>query len=216
MKIHKEGYKIILVSFLLFASICLGFWFISSLVWLNCAICTALGILFLLIVWFFRYPKREVINPSDDVLCPADGTIVIIEEVEEPEYFKDKRLQVSIFMSPLNVHVNRYAVGGEIVYTKYHPGKYLVAWAPKSSLINERATIVVRTDTGKEVLIRQIAGFIARRIVTYSKVGDKVKQGNDLGFIKFGSRVDLFLPLNADIKVKIGDKVKGNITVIAQ
>lgn len=187
--------------------------FISSA--LSFSIVTSL-ILFGLILQFFRNPQRTIAAADENlVYAPADGKIVVIEEAEEPEYFKTKRLQVSIFMSPTNVHVNRNPVSGIVKYVKYHPGKYLVAWHPKSSTENERTTVVI--DNGEaEILLRQIAGAVARRIKNYLKKGDEVLQGGEMGFIKFGSRVDLFLPLDAHIQVSIGDKVKGNVTVIAK
>jgi len=174
-------------------------------------------VVFFLVLQFFRNPGREILVPDDQktIYAPADGKIVVIEETNENEYFKDKRLQVSIFMSPTNVHVNRNPVSGTVNYFKYHPGKYLVAWHPKSSDENERTTTVI--DTGEaEIMMRQIAGALAKRIVNYLEIGDKVEQGADMGFIKFGSRVDLFLPLDAKIEVQKGDKVKGNLTVIAR
>lgn len=173
-------------------------------------------VFFLLILQFFRNPSREI-HVADDkiVYAPADGKVVVIEQTHEDEYFKDKRLQVSIFMSPTNVHVNRNPISGTVNYFKYHPGKYLVAWHPKSSSENERTTMVI--DNGKEeVLLRQIAGALAKRIVAYVKEGDEVNQGADFGFIKFGSRVDLFLPLDAKIEVEMGQKVRGNKTIIAR
>jgi len=165
---------------------------------------------------FFRDPKREILLPCNNLIyAPADGKIVVIEETNEPEYFEDKRIQVSIFMSATNVHVNRNPIGGTVNYFKYHPGKYMVAWHPKSSTENERTTVVI--DTGEvEIMLRQIAGAVAKRIVNYLDVGDEVLQGTDLGFIKFGSRVDLFLPLEAKMEVGIGQKVKGNKTVLAR
>lgn len=164
---------------------------------------------------FFRNPNRQILTPSDSIVyAPADGKVVVIEETMENEYFKDKRLQVSIFMSPLNVHVNRNPISGIVNYIKHHKGRYLVAWHPKSSSENERTTVVIENN-GAEVLLRQIAGAVAKRIVNYLEEGEQVEQGHDLGFIKFGSRVDLFLPLGTEINVKIGDKVKGNRTVIA-
>ena len=214
IRIHKEGRKILLVAAVLIAGILLlVFNFLPNLL-LVASI--AFGVLFLAILQFFRNPTRIIQVPDNQlVYAPADGRIVVIEEVEEPEYFKDRRLQVSIFMSPTNVHVNRNPVSGKVNYYKYHPGKYLVAWHPKSSLENERTTIVI--DNGSdEILLRQIAGAMAKRIVNYLKVGDQVEQGTDMGFIKFGSRVDLFLPLNADVRVNIDDKVKGNKTIIAK
>jgi len=175
-----------------------------------------LAVFFFLIVQFFRVPGRNVIISAGSVISPADGKVVVIEEVEEPEYFKGKRIQVSVFMSPVNVHVNWTPVAGTAVYSKYHPGKYLVAWHPKSSTENERTTMVLRTENGKEVLFRQIAGALARRICFYAKDGKKYQQGEEFGFIKFGSRVDIFLPLDAKINVTIGQKVKGKLTTIAQ
>ena len=173
-------------------------------------------VLFLAVLQFFRNPVRQILMPDDNVVyAPADGKVVVIEEAHESEYFDDKRLQVSIFMSPVNVHVNRNPISGIVSYFKYHPGKYLVAWHPKSSTENERTTTVINTgDT--EILMRQIAGAVAKRIVNYLSVGQEVEQGKDMGFIKFGSRVDLFLPLDAKLNVEIGEKVKGNKTVIAE
>lgn len=173
-------------------------------------------ILFLLVLQFFRNPTRTIPHTDDTlVYAPADGQVVVIEEAEETEYFNGKRLQVSIFMSPLNVHVNRNPLGGEVRYIKHHPGKYLVAWHPKSSTENERTTVVIKNGES-EVLLRQIAGAVAKRIRNYLNVGQQVTQGSEMGFIKFGSRVDLFLPLDAAVQVNIGDKVKGNKTVIAK
>ena len=165
---------------------------------------------------FFRNPNRNTTINDSQIIAPVDGKVVVIEEVEEPEFFKDKRLQVSIFMSPLNVHVTRYALSGKVKYSKYHPGKYLVAWHPKASTENERTTVVVENNNIGEVLYRQIAGALAKRIVNYAKTGDKVVQSTDAGFIKFGSRVDLYLPLGTAIKVNLGDKVKGGVQVIAE
>lgn len=173
-------------------------------------------VLFLAILQFFRNPIRELVIADENLIyAPADGKIVAIEEVTEGEYFNDKRLQISIFMSPTNVHVNRNPISGTVNYFKYHPGKYLVAWHPKSSTENERTTVVIGNGEA-EILLRQIAGFMAKRIVNYVDEGERVEQGTDMGFIKFGSRVDLFLPLNADIQVEMGQKVKGNKTVIAK
>ena len=215
MKIHPEGYVIILVAFLLLAGINALVRYFWAHTWLTVVLAAASLVFFLLIVWFFRNPDRSLVQDSNKIFAPADGQIVVIEETEEPEYFKDRRLQVSIFMSPLNVHVNRYPVSGDVTYVKYHPGKYLVAWHPKSSLLNERSTVVIKTPNGQEILVRQIAGAVARRIVTYSKTGDKAEQGADFGFIKFGSRVDIFLPLDAKINVELEQVSKGNQTVIA-
>lgn len=173
-------------------------------------------ILFVLIVQFFRVPNRLLTTGDTQVIAPADGKVVVIEETNESEYFKARRRQVSIFMSPLNVHVNRNPVSGVVRYFKYFPGKYLVAWHPKSSTENERTTVVIETATGVQVLLRQIAGAVARRIIWYVKEGQPVKQGEEFGFIKFGSRVDVFLPLDADIKVNIGDVTKGGVTVLAE
>jgi phosphatidylserine decarboxylase len=211
--IHKEGYVIILIT-------------IVSLAILNLAVYNYLPILFSiflflslvffgLIVQFFRNPTRDIpVMDNNKIYAPADGKVVVIEETVENEYFKDKRLQVSIFMSPLNVHVNRNPVSGTISYFKYHAGKYLVAWHPKSSTENERTTVVFHNGK-KEILLRQIAGSLAKRIICYVNTGDKVKQGEDFGFIKFGSRVDIYLPLDAKINVEIDQKVFGNQTLIA-
>ena len=216
MKIHKEGYKILVISFALFLAI-LSFEkaFIrdySCIFYLTACI---LSILYILIIRFFRVPLFTVEVNENNILCPANGKVVVIEEVEETEYFKDKRLQVSVFMSPNDVHVNRYSMSGIVKFSKYHPGKFLVAWHPKSSTENERTTIVVENEKGISILTRQIAGFVARRIVCYSKVGDIAQQGDELGFIKFGSRVDLFLPLDVKVKVNLNQKVIGGKTVIA-
>ena len=215
MKIHPEGYIIILVAFLILAGFNVLLRCLDSNQWLTIPVAMASLVFFGLVVWFFRNPDRSIVPNHHQIYAPADGKIVVIEEVEETEYFGDKRIQVSVFMSPLNVHVNRYPVSGEVMYTKYHPGKYLVAWHPKSSLLNERSTVVIKTPNGQEILVRQIAGAVARRIVTYSKTGDQAIQGTDLGFIKFGSRVDIFLPLNAKINVELEQISKGNQTVIA-
>ena len=215
MKIHPEGYIIILVSFLILAGINVFIRYIWPYQWLSILLAVASFAFFCLIVCFFRNPDRSLITDNNIIFAPADGKIVAIEEVEEPEYFYDKRLQVSIFMSVYNVHVNRYPVSGEVTYAKYHPGKYLVAWHPKSSLLNERSTVVIKAPNGQEILVRQIAGAVARRIVTYSETGEQVMQGTDLGFIKFGSRVDIFLPLDAKINVELEQIAKGNQTVIA-
>ena len=215
MKIHPEGYIIILVAFLLLAGINAMIRYLWSYQWLTILMAVVSFVFFCLIVSFFRNPDRTLTPDIRKVFAPADGTVVVIEEVEEIEYFHDKRMQISIFMSPLNVHVNRYPVSGEVTYTKYHPGKYLVAWHPKSSLLNERSSIVIKAPNGQEILVRQIAGAVARRIVTYSKVGEQATQGADLGFIKFGSRVDIFLPLDAKINVELEQMVKGNQTVVA-
>ena len=215
MKIHPEGYIIILVVFLLLAGVNVIIRYFLPYQLLTIFMAVASFVFFCIVLWFFRNPDRILTPDNVKIFAPADGKIVVIEEVEETEYFHDNRIQVSIFMSPLNVHVNRYPVGGEVTYTKYHPGKYLVAWHPKSSLLNERSTVVVKIPNGQEILVRQIAGAVARRIVTYSKTGEQAVQGTDMGFIKFGSRVDLFLPLDAKINVELEQISKGNQTVIA-
>ena len=213
---HKEGYKIIIISFIIVVLINL----ISKELINNSIINYSIGILtifgLVLILQFFRNPKRSTLLNDSLIISPVDGKVVVIKKVYEKEYFKDDRIQVSIFMSPLNVHVTRYANSGIVKFSKYHPGKYLVAWHPKSSELNERTTVVVDNKKFGEVLYRQIAGAIARRIVNYAKVGDSVTQGEDAGFIKFGSRVDLFLPLASKIKVEIDELVVGGIDTIAE
>lgn len=215
--IHKEGRGILIGLFLVLVLLNLLVYFaLGGATWLFLFVTALSGIFFLFNLWFFRQPKRTVIPNDNLILAPADGKIVAIEEVFEPEYFQEKRLQVSIFMSPLNVHVNRYPVTGTVKYLKYHKGKYLVAWHPKSSELNERTSVVIENQYG-EILLRQIAGVLARRIVYYPNVGDAVIQGDDLGFIKFGSRVDLFLPINSsELKISLGQKVVGNQTVISE
>ena len=183
--------------------------------WVKFAILAVSILLFLLVIQFFRNPNRPTVLDNANVVSPVDGKVVVIEEVFEKEYFKDKRLQISIFMSPVNVHVTRHPVGGMVKFSKYHPGKFLVAWHPKSSEENERTTVVVENPVIGEVLYRQIAGAMAKRIVNYAKEGEEVVQGSDSGFIKFGSRVDVFLPLNTKVNVKLNDKVKGGVSVIA-
>jgi phosphatidylserine decarboxylase len=217
MTIHKEGYTTLAWSFIIFAVInLLSFYFLSfEAPVISAAIfIVTLGLL-LFLISFFRLPKRPLTISDNAIVAPADGTVVAIEEVQADEYFKDRRIQVSIFMSPLNVHVNRNPVSGEVAYSQYHKGKYLVAWHPKSSTENERHTVVYRKG-GKEVLTKQIAGALAKRIVNYLQAGQQVKQTEEMGFIKFGSRVDLLLPLDAKVKVKIGDKPKGGVTVVAE
>jgi phosphatidylserine decarboxylase len=217
MKIHKEGYKI------------LGFGFITLLV-VNFVVIIFLGehyfikwafvvcsvLLYIFLLFFFRWPTRHLEPEHGLIYAPADGKVVVIEETFEKEYFNDLRLQVSIFMSPFNVHSNRYPVSGKIKYVKYHSGKYMVAWHPKSSELNERSTIVIETADGTEILVRQIAGAVARRIVTYAKESKEVLQGAELGFIKFGSRVDVFLPVGTEIEVPILQQVKANKSIIAK
>lgn len=211
--IHKEGYAIIIITILSLTvlNVAIG---LLNINWLSTIFYVLSTIFLFLILQFFRNPKRVVTANEYEVVAPADGKVVVIEEVVETEYFKDKRIQVSIFMSPVNVHVNRYPISGIVKFAKHHTGKYLVAWHPKSSTENERTTIVVE-NKNISILFRQIAGALAKRIVMYSKEGDQAKKGNDFGFIKFGSRVDLFFPLDTEIKVKLDQKVKGNKTVIA-
>jgi phosphatidylserine decarboxylase len=219
MKIHREGYTIIAVGMLILGAIqALNYWLFITINWLWLFLLLSLGVIVMavLIIQFFRVPKRTFQSNDDDVLCPADGKVVVIEEVEETEYFKDKRIQISIFMSPLNVHANFNPISGIIKYVKYHPGLFLVAWHPKSSTDNERSTIVVEHQSGTEILHRQIAGAVARRICYYVQKGDQVKIGEEYGFIKFGSRIDVFLPIGTDVKVNIGDKVKAKLTKLAE
>ena len=211
---HKEGFKIILIaSVILLIAILTADRFIE-IEWLRLLISITFLVLFILILQFFRNPTRETILNDHHIISSVDGKVVVIEEVFEPEFFEDKRIQISVFMSPLNVHITRYPISGKVVYSKYHPGKYLVAWHPKASTENERTTIVVENKIGK-ILYRQIAGAMAKRIVNYAKVNASVTQGTDAGFIKFGSRVDIFLPLDAKIKVSLNQKVKGGKQVIA-
>lgn len=212
---HKEGQKIIFITLALVVIITLLADSIQ-IPWITKLIQVALIIVLVLILQFFRNPKRHTQQNENQVISPVDGKVVVIEEVEETEYFKEKRLQVSVFMSPINVHVTRYPISGKVLFSKYHPGKYLVAWHPKASTDNERTTIVVENKTYGKVLYRQIAGALARRIVNYAKQGQTVEQGSDAGFIKFGSRVDLFLPLDTKIKVKLNQKVKGGECIIAE
>jgi phosphatidylserine decarboxylase len=211
--IHKEGYRIIATTIILLIAINYLV-SLSEINWLITLIQIATLIVLVLVVQFFRNPKRVVTAKENEVVAPADGKIVVIQEVEEPEFFKDKRIQVSIFMSPVNVHVNRYPINGTVKYSKYHPGKYLVAWHPKSSTLNERTTVVVENDK-IALLFRQIAGAVARRIVLYAKKDAIAKKGEDYGFIKFGSRVDVFFPLGTKINVEMNQVVKGNKTVLA-
>lgn len=216
MTIHKEGYKSIAWTVILFVAINILSFYIFSLnspfvCWIILIITLALLIF---MISFFRVPKRVLTHREDAIIAPADGKVVVIEEIQADEYFTDKRIQVSIFMSPLNVHLNRNPVSGDILYSQYHKGKYLVAWHPKSSTENERHSVVYR-KSGKELLVKQIAGAMAKRIVNYLRAGQKVEQTAEMGFIKFGSRVDLLLPLDAKVQVKIGDKVQGGVSVIA-
>jgi phosphatidylserine decarboxylase len=214
MFIHKEGYPTILISIGTLTLLCLGIHAIAP-EWLFKVFVVLSMVMMIIVLQFFRNPPRKTNATANQVIAPADGKVVVIEEVEEPEYFKDKRIQVSIFMSPINVHVNRYPISGVVDYAQYHPGKYLVAWHPKSSTENERTTIVVKQEN-KAVLFRQIAGAMARRIVMYSKAGDKAVAGGEMGFIKFGSRVDIFLPLGTKINVTKEQVVRGGETVVAE
>lgn len=219
MTIHREGYLIILIGLLVIGGLEVGNHFLyqaTGWLWLYLLILTGLIVLLYLIVQFFRVPKRTCVFNPNDIMCPADGKVVVIEEVEETEYFKDKRIQISIFMSPLNVHANYNPISGVIKYVKYHPGLFLVAWHPKSSTDNERSTFVTEHPSGKSVLFRQIAGAMARRICYYVKENQPVTTGGEFGFIKFGSRIDLFLPLDSKIDVKIGDVVKAKLTKIGE
>jgi|TARA_B110000858_G_C17646595_1_gene400688 phosphatidylserine decarboxylase len=216
IRFHKEGYKIIVVAFILsITGILLAEKFIE-IIWVVKSIQIVILAFLFIVLQFFRNPKRATNLNENTIIAPVDGKVVVIEEVEEPEYFKDKRLQVSIFMSPINVHVTRYAMGGVVKYSKYHPGKYLVAWHPKASTENERTTIVLDNKIFGEVLYRQIAGALAKRIVNYAEEGTEVIQGADAGFIKFGSRVDLYLPIGTELTIKLGDVVKGGTQVVAK
>jgi len=215
MTIHREGYKTIIIAFLFVAAVLLALndilvnqsWFHYTMY--------ALGLwFFIMIVRFFRSPQREANCGEKVILCPADGKVVVIERTIEPEYFRDERIQVSIFMSATNVHVNWFPIGGEILYYYYHPGKHMVAFNPKASLENERATTVIQAFDHHKILVRQIAGAMARRIKCYPKVGEPVTQGDELGFIKFGSRVDLLLPVDTKLDIKLGQKVTGKQTII--
>ena len=216
MTIHREGYKSIGVAALLFGLInIVSFSFLSGVTpWLTTVIFIITLLLFLFLVSFFRIPKRKPTLGENKVICPADGKVVVIEEIFDVEYFNQKRLQISIFMSPANVHQNRIPESGEVVYSKYHKGKYLVAWHPKSSTENERHSVVIKNDK-VEILVKQIAGALAKRIVNYLQVGQKVEQGAEMGFIKFGSRVDVLLPPSAKVKVELNQVVKGGVTVLA-
>ena len=217
MTIHKEGYKTIAISTLIFALVnLLSFYFISaSLLWLSLLIFIVTLALLLFLISFFRVPNRTLTKGENLVVCPADGKVVVIEEIIDEEYFKGPRLQISVFMSPANVHQNRNPVSGEVVYNQYHKGKYLVAWHPKSSTENERHSVVIRNAHG-EILVKQIAGALAKRIVNYLSVGQKVEQSAEMGFIKFGSRVDLLLPVGAVVEVKLNQVVQGGVTVLAK
>ena len=217
MTIHKEGRTLLLVLFLILFFLNSGFYYLyPQYTMISGVILFASVVFYFLILQFFRSPIFAIPKNETHVLAPADGKVVVIEETDENEYLHDRRKQISIFMSPVNVHVNRMPVSGIISYVRYHAGKYLVAWHPKSSTENERTTVAVKTSSGTEILFRQIAGALARRIKFYVNVGQQMEQGEEFGFIKFGSRVDIFLPLNAVVKVKIGDKTKGGRTIIAE
>lgn len=216
MKFHREGYASLIVVLLFSLVLCVTIQLLFPQAHYLHVFSYAVATFFvLLILQFFRDPIRNTPKNPNHIIAPADGKVVVIEETEEPEYFKDKRLQISIFMSPLNVHVNRYPISGEVTYVKYHPGLYLVAWHPKSSSDNERSSIVIKKDENFSLLMKQIAGALARRIVYYCRAGDKAEQGAEMGFIKFGSRVDLLLPLGTKIEVKLNENVKGGETIIA-
>lgn len=217
MTIHKEGYTSLALCILfIFVLNALVQFFYPNTNWLHWTVYIFSFFIFVIILQFFRSPGINVSVEDRHAICPADGKVVVIEETEETEFFKDRRIQISIFMSPINVHVNRYPIGGVVKYQKYHPGKFLVAWHPKSSTENERTTVVVENLKGVAILFRQIAGAMARRIVCYAKEGDMAEQGSQFGFIKFGSRVDVFLPIGTEINVKLGDAVKGGVTVLAE
>jgi phosphatidylserine decarboxylase len=216
IRFHREGYKIIVIAFVLsIAGILLAEKFID-IIWLVKVLQIVILILLFTVLQFFRNPKRITNLDENVIIAPVDGKVVVIEEVEEPEYFKGKRLQVSIFMSPINVHVTRYAMSGVVKYSKYHPGKYLVAWHPKASTENERTTVVLENNVFGAILYRQIAGALAKRIINYANIGDTIVQGADAGFIKFGSRVDLYLPIGTELAIKLGDTVKGGTQVVAR
>ena len=214
MKLHKESKGTILVATIAVAV--LGFLAVYFLEIWSLIILIPLLILYGLVFWFFRVPNRDIVDHKENVIAPVDGKVVMIKEVFEDEFLKEKAIQISIFMSPLNVHICRYPVSGKVIYKKYHPGKYLVAWHEKSSTENERTTVAVESLTNHKVVFRQIAGYVARRIVFYCNEGDTPKAGHEFGFIKFGSRMDVFLPLDTEITCKIGDKTKGGIDVIAK
>lgn len=217
MRFHKEGYVIMTISVIITAVIISTIWFLmgNSVPWLNVTISLIPAVLLYLIIQFFRVPNRSTAGDSSDVICPADGKVVVIERVFETEFIKKECLQISIFMSPLNVHANYAPISGEVIYTKYHEGSYLVAWHPKSSTENERSTMVIETASKKQVLVRQIAGALARRICFYAKENEMYEKGDEFGFIKFGSRVDVFLPLDAQVKVQLGQKVKNREDILA-
>jgi len=214
MKLHKESTGTIVVASIVFAIV--AFLSVYYLEQWSLLIIVPILILYGLVFWFFRVPNRDILDHKENVIAPVDGKVVMIKEVFEGEFLNDKAIQISIFMSPLNVHICRYPVTGQVIYKKYHPGKYLVAWHEKSSTDNERTTVAVESKTNHKVVFRQIAGYVARRIVFYCNEGDQAKAGHEFGFIKFGSRMDVFLPVDTEILCKIGDKTKGGINVIAR
>ncbi len=214
MKLHRESTGTIIVATVAVAV--LGFLAVYFLKMWSLLVIIPLLVIYGLVFWFFRVPDREILDHKENVIAPVDGKVVMIKEVQEDEFLKEKAIQVSIFMSPLNVHICRYPVSGKVIYKKYHPGKYLVAWHEKSSSENERTTVAVESLTKHKVVFRQIAGYVARRIVFYCNEGDTAKAGHEFGFIKFGSRMDVFLPLDSEIICKIGDKTKGGIDIIAK
>lgn len=216
MYIHKEGKKIIITASVILLIIVATAIYIPAELLIKIILSLPFFILFLLIIWFFRIPARKSIRDENIVFAPADGKIVVIEKINESEYFKDERIQVSIFMSPLNVHQNTYPVSGTIIYTKYHKGNYLVAWHPKSSTLNERFSLVIKNDKGQEIMVKQIAGAVARRICNYSQKGKHVKQCDELGFIRFGSRVDIILPVSAKILCQLNQVSRNRLTKIAE
>jgi phosphatidylserine decarboxylase len=219
MKLHREGYLIMSIGLTILALLEWGFYYLYTLtgiLWLFALLSALVLTIAYLIVQFFRIPNRTCVFEPNDIMCPADGKVVVIEEVEETEYFNDRRIQVSIFMSPLNVHANYNPVSGIVKYVKYHAGLFLVAWHPKSSTDNERSTMVIEHSSGKEILFRQIAGALARRICYYVQEGQQVMTGDEFGFIKFGSRIDVFLPIGTQIDVKIGDVVKAKLTKLGE
>lgn len=214
MKLHKESKGTITVASILFIAVAaVSIYFLEMM---SLLIIVPLLVVYGLVFWFFRVPNRDILDHVENVIAPVDGKVVMIKEVEETEFLKEKAIQISIFMSPLNVHICRYPVSGNVIYKKYHPGKYLVAWHEKSSTENERTTVAVESLTKHKVVFRQIAGYVARRIVFYCNEGDTAKAGHEFGFIKFGSRMDIFLPLDTEIICKIGDKTKGGLDVIAK
>lgn len=216
MYIHKEGYRIIgITTILVIILFSLMNYFINDWNWYWYTVAGGIIALAIIIIRFFRIPERELVHNPNQIISSADGTVVVVERIIEPEFLKTECIQISTFMSPNNVHVNRYPISGKVIYTNYHNGKYLIAKHPKSSTLNERTTICIETDKGTKIIVRQIAGALARRIVCYAKEGQEVHQGAELGFIKFGSRVDVFIPLDANVHVELEDKVKGGLSVLA-